>query len=452
MKSRLLYIISFIGLSVAFWACGDGSIYTHTPEDEIAIEKLGKLTDEDFEAMMEECRADSKCRAEMEKYPAPTSSNEPEALSSSSEKKPESSSEDESSSVDSSAADTTASSSDKTHESSSSEKDDESSSSVESSESTAESSSDKVESSSAESSSSSEDESSSSVESSSEETSSSEEDPVSSSSEPAPPESSSSAESSSSLLPPHGTCVLTNSEGKSVTAVKLNEPVTWTYVPDEGTSVEGSYFWNYGSPEDILDGGSRRNMSVKVRYSERGDFSVSFKIASVQVCDAVPVTVLSTVYEDPNVSSSSNDDSPEQSATSSTNPTSGGSIPGVTPGVTPEGGTSTSTASSSSAESSSSEASSSSEDVTPINEDMSGKTYQPGSYKVVFSNGLKSEVCNVHFEDHSNKINDVFKFPESEDGGLWDNDYGRTVTIVPGVEFSFTSGTLKIESCWSQSW
>lgn len=448
MKSRLLYIISFIGLSVAFWACGDGSIYTHTPEDEIAIEKLGKLTDEDFEAMMEECRADSKCRAEMEKYPAPTSSNEPEPISSSSEKKPESSSEDESSSVDSSAADTTASSSDKTPESSSSEKDDESSSSVESSESTAESSSDKVESSSAESSSSSEDESSSSVESSSEETSSSEEDPVSSSSEPAKPKSSSSAESSSSLLPPHGTCVLTNSEGKSVTAVKLNEPVTWTYVPDEGTSVEGSYFWNYGSPKDILDG-NRRSMSVKVSYSERGDFSVSFKIASVQVCDAVPVTVLSTVYEDPNVSSSSNDDTPDQSATSSTNPTSGGTVPGVTPGVTPEGGTSTSTTSSSSAESSSSEASSSSEDsgnsdVEEISEIELNKEYPAGSY--VITGNAATKQCDVL--SSSADMHTIFAFPQGSGSiQVWNNAEGQ-VRLAPSTEVSFDSGYLKFRNCW----
>lgn len=444
MKSRLSYIISFIGLSVAFWACSDGEIYTASAEDLIAVEKLGNMTEEEYAALMEECRADSKCRAEMEKYPAPTSSNEPEPISSSSEKKPESSSEDESSSsVDSSAADTTASSSDKTPESSSSEKADESSSSVESSESTAESSSDKVESSSAESSSSSEDESSSSVESSSDESSSSEQEPDSSSSEPAKPKSSSSAESSSSLLPPHGTCVLTNSEGKSVTAVKLNEPVTWTYVPDEGTSVEGSYFWNYGSPEDILDGGSRRNMSVKVRYSERGDFSVSFKIASVQVCDAVPVTVLSTVYEDPNVSSSSNDDSPEQSATSSTNPTSGGTVPGVTPGVTPEGGTSSSTASSSSAESSSSEDSGNS-DVEEISEIELNKEYPAGSY--VITGNAATKQCDVF--SSSADMHTIFAFPQGSGSiQVWNNAEGQ-VRLAPSTEVSFDSGYLKFRNCW----
>lgn len=446
MKSRLSYIISFIGLSVAFWACSDGEIYTASAEDLIAVEKLGNMTEEEYAALMEECRADSKCRAEMEKYPAPTSSNEPEPISSSSEKKPESSSEDESSSVDSS-ADTTVSSSGKVPESSSSKVVDESSSSVESS---AESSSDKSkESSSSEKTpSSSEDSSSSSVESSSEESSSSEQKPASSSSEPVTTESSSSEESSSSLLPPHGTCVLTNSEGKSVTTVKLNEPVTWTYVPDEGTSEDVSFKWFFDVDYSKIEG-SVTSLPFKMKFTDYGggEAALTYNNGKDKACSLQ--MKVSGVYEPS--SSSDNGDTPvdpDQSYSSDSKSSSSGGKPGICQdgdaSCGPEPSSSDKSSSSSEA-SSSSENGGSGDGVQEISEIELGKEYPAGSYVITGNAGSKQ--CDVR--SSSADMHSIFTFPQGSGGGIqaWNNAEGQ-VKLAPSTEIFFDSGYLKFTNCW----
>lgn len=445
MKSRLSYIISFIGLSVAFWACSDGEIYTASAEDLIAVEKLGNMTEEEYAALMEECRADSKCRAEMEKYPAPTSSNEPEPISSSSEKKPESSSEDESSSVDSS-ADTTVSSSGKVPESSSSKVVDESSSSVESS---AESSSDKSkESSSSEKTpSSSEDSSSSSVESSSEESSSSEQKPASSSSEPVTTESSSSEESSSSLLPPHGTCVLTNSEGKSVTTVKLNEPVTWTYVPDEGTSEDVSFKWFFDVDYSKIEG-SVTSLPFKMKFTDYGggEAALTYNNGKDKACSLQ--MKVSGVYEPS--SSSDNGDTPvdpDQSYSSDSKSSPSGGKPGICQDGDASCGPepSSSDKSSSSSEASSSSEDSGNSDVEEISEIELNKEYPAGSYVITGNAGSKQ--CDVR--SSSADMHSIFTFPQGSGGGIqaWNNAEGQ-VKLAPSTEIFFDSGYLKFTNCW----
>lgn len=430
MNRRLLYILGLCCVFTAFWACGDGELISADELDEFAVEKISKMSKAELDSIMDLCRDDSKCRAEMEKYPSPAlSSSEAESTTSSSEGNPESASGNTSSSLV--IITSSAQSSEDPADSSSSSSAAPSSSSAESSASPTVSSSSETspESSSTEKSSSSEESSSSSAESSSEESSSSEMDPESSEPEPASSsseeESSSSQESSSSLLPPKGTCYVKLLNGSSTSSVKKGEPVELTYDPDEGTSTAGKMRWIVRNVE-IADGGSLSSRSVKLSFTEASDFSIQFTIDNKQVC-TIPMTVIDEDYVDPGTPASSNDDTPETSATSSTpSPTSGGGSPGIT-----SGGSTTN--------------SSSSVSVRLVNDFAATTEYQPGSYRV--ADNYQSRACNVQFIDHSNKIDDVFTYPQTEDGPVWDDGYGRTITARPRMEFSFTTGTLTV-SCF----
>lgn len=229
MKIRLFYILGVFSLVTAFWACGNGDVFLPETEDMVAVEKFGDLNQSDLDAMMDSCLADSKCKAMWDstlgrpewKKTGKSSSSHKDTASTSSSVENSSAFEESSSSVEPTSSEPIAessSSSDVVVESSSDAPVDCSSSiEPESSSSAISSSSSVVEesSSSEENSSSSETESSSSV---------------------VPPES-----SSSELAPPSGSC----RPDKYNAAIE--EPVTWTYYPDEGTFNNGRYAW---SPED----------------------------------------------------------------------------------------------------------------------------------------------------------------------------------------------------------
>lgn len=453
MNSRLLYIFSLIGLFTAFWACGDGDIYTYTAEDEIAVEKLGKLSDEELEALMDECRADAKCRAEMEKYPELSSSSETAVLPSSSEGVPESSSKEESSSsVESSATDTLETSSSAIPKSSSSKVDEKSSSS----EASAQSSSEKAKDSSSSAeilSSSEENESSSSEEEPAEESSSSEPEQVSSSSEPAKPESSSSVESSSSMLPPHGTCTMKNSQGTNTTVAKLNEPVTWTYIPDEGTSVDGSFRWNFDVEYSKI-AGSVTSFTFKVKFTDNGggEAYLSYNNGAEKAC-SVQMKV-SGVY-DATSSSSENGDTPvDPDSSPSTRPSSSSGKPGICEDDDcdddPPPPSSSSENNPIVESSSSSENGGNSGNVQSLTDfgAQSGFTLQPGTYRVEsLANGASSRMCDV--KASSDNIRNMISFPEGSSGQIqvW-NDHDGQARFVPSTEITVTSGELKSTNCW----
>lgn len=467
MKFRLFYVVFLVGLITAFWACGDGEIYTPELDDEIAVGTLSTMSDEDREAIMEKCRGNSKCRAEMEKYAEVVSSSSiADLLSCSSEAGLESSSEEgeTSSSADSSA--TTSSASDSSAVSSSAVDTTNSSSdsvTVSSSSITGESSSDVTSASSAGSSSEKADGSSSSAESSSSsegvstpssaESSSAE---SSSSSEPVPVSSSSSKtdepaqSSSSSLLAPHGTCTAVNAAGETGKTWKIGEPITWTYTPDPGTDTNITVRWTIAGSNTVVSG-SKTNFSVVVAFSEPVDGqSGVIKSGAKSLCDMVFITVSNEVYVDPNASSSSKEEPSAQSSSSeggSTDSSDDDDPPPVTPGddddrppVTP--GTQ------SSASSSGSTSGTSSASVNEITNFGAVSEYQPGSYKIVALAGNHSDrICNVSFGDSSNKIEDVFTYPQEESGDYWSDGCGRTITARPGIEFSFTTGKLTV-SCF----
>lgn len=327
MKIRVFYVLFAICLSTAFWACGKGDIYLPETEDMVAVEKFDDLKPEDFDAMMDSCLADPKCRASWD-----SSLGRPEwkksEKSSSSQKDHNSHS---SSSVDTSSAviETSASpgtSADPAPVSSSSEEVKSSSSKLPGNESS--SSVEPESSSSVSSSSSSEEEESSSSE---EDSSSSEEEESSSS---VMPES-----SSSQLAPPSGSC----RPDKYNAAIE--EPVTWTYFPDEGTFNDGRYAWSVEAAagmaydSNVDDGkGEGPVKPFRVKYTSSGNMdgpSISIFYGGQKI--KVTCSTQNAIYINQNhyvpgpvESSSSEEDTPYVPPSNSSSSTSNGDPPPIT--------------------------------------------------------------------------------------------------------------------------
>lgn len=297
MKIRLIHFLCVFCLISFFWACTEEDIYTVTTEDLIAAENIKKLDADDYDAMMDSCLADTKCaalwdstlgRPVWKRKSSSSSAVEDSVLSSDDEEVSSSSAPKSSSSEKEASSDSKESSSSKKAESSSSAKASESSSSKESSSSSAKSSSSK------------EAESSSSVKSSSSEK------VVESSSSEEP-------ESSSSYLPPSGKCKVDKIEAD------LGEPVTWSYVPDEGTLSSGSYRWYVDADAEPYFAsnkgkGTGEVLPFVVKYTEAGDKTTTYlKLADVKIeCDRVltNVQVSDNEYDGPALVESSSSDAP----------------------------------------------------------------------------------------------------------------------------------------------
>lgn len=463
MNRRLLCIVGFCFACTAFWSCAEGDLFSPDEMDEFAVEKISQLGKDGFDSLMALCKDDSKCRAEMEKYPAPvTSSSKVKEESSSSEDEPQSSvnivtssSNEDSSLVTSSTESSGQSSSEASPDSSLSSSSD--TSAVESSASPAVSSSSEVPEGSASSSAeSSSDEPSSSEDSSagsSETPASSEPVPVSSSSEEPEPATSSSAESSSSLLPPSGKCLVNGAE-MGITTVKIGEPVSFEYIPDEGTSAT-AFNWVVSGADKVDGDRKSKKYTASYKAANLGGTSVAFRVDNIQVCSGT-IVVSDEVYDDPNVPASSNDDTPEQSATSSTPPTSGSNTPGVTTnssGSTP--GVTTNSSASNPGVTTSSSGGSNTGTVTELynfNPKTGQSTFSPGTYRVMsVSGGKDSFVCNVDVVG-GQLLKEVFTFPNESDCGTGDAFWntGATITVRPSLTFTFTTGQVvfRVNECW----
>lgn len=449
MSDKLTFFLSAFILAVAFWACGDGSVYTPSDEDVYSVQKMTDSMDSLMKIVRKSCEADSACRERIELsggWPSDMEISSSGAIESSPDKHPGDSSE--------------------VSPKSSSEKEEPPVPHKEASSSSVKPEGPKVESSSStgplppeppkkEESSSSKmappnPESSSSKVAPPDPKSSSEQPKSSSSSKPK--SSSSSAEPLSSFS---GTC---KPDRASATT---DETITWNLVVDEGHNNRGKFKWHFDDDAIIItdvakdykipdvkvknpniDGNGKVPASITVQYTKEGPKTQTYvSVDGSKVNCNLSRLEIKKGYGTQE-SSSSESSSSESSSSESSSSESSSSNPGG-PGVLDDD-------SSSSANSSSSSSSSEgTNDKIPISDDPTGKTYQPGSYRFeLLTNGRESIVCNVHFEGNSNKVMESFIFPETENGNTWNDGQSATITIRPNVEVSFTSGTLRFESCW----
>lgn len=316
MKIRIFSILGVISLAIAFWSCDNGDVYTPDADDMVAVGKFEKMSKKELDAMMDSCEADAKCnwdpalgRPEWKKSNKSSSSHKEHSSSSSVKESSSSVIETSASPEQSSGAKSSSSSEDAPKTSSSAEPADESSSSSEPGPGNEESSS----------SSSDEEESSSSEEESSSEI----------------PES-----SSSELAPPSGSC----RPDKYNAAIE--EPVTWTYYPDEGTFNNGRYAWSveaaagmaYDSKVD--DGkGEGPVKPFRVKYINSGNMdgpSVSIFYGGQKLkvtCstqNAIYISQDHYVAGPEESSSSEDDDTPDNPSSNSSSSTSNGDPPPIT--------------------------------------------------------------------------------------------------------------------------
>lgn len=441
MSTKLTFFVSALFLAIVFWACGDGSIYTTTEEDSYHIQKMKDDMDGVMKRVRESCEADSACRESIELsggWPTDSVYKMSNEAESSSDVKPDSSEKGVSSSSVKPEGPAKGNSSSEMQPPSPEK---EGSSSSKKGPPDPKSSSSKIEPLNSES-------------SSSKIGPPDPKDPIehkSSSSFTPKTSSSSTSKSSSSSAPPlepfAGTCKA------NTTKATTDESVTWNLEVTEGHENRGDFKWHFDSDAEILTnvkddyqipnasiknsnvtGTGKVPNSITVRYAENGDKTETYvSLNGVRInCNKQRLTI--TKGSGSQESSSSESSSSESSSSESSSSNGGG------PGVLDDGESSSSANSSSGNDSPS--------DVILINENPSGKTYQPGSYKIGSLPDGRNLVCNVHFVDNSNKVMESFKFTEPENGNTWNNGQSATVTIQPNVEVEFVSGTLRFESCW----
>lgn len=70
MNKKILLGLSVLGMSAAFWACGDGSIEALNSDDDVALVNYGEFNPEAMRTLVsgatEACTADPECAAKME--------------------------------------------------------------------------------------------------------------------------------------------------------------------------------------------------------------------------------------------------------------------------------------------------------------------------------------------------------------------------------------------------
>lgn len=66
MSDKLTFFLSAFILAVAFWACGDGSVYTPSDEDVYSVQKMTDSMDSLMKIVRKSCEADSACRERIE--------------------------------------------------------------------------------------------------------------------------------------------------------------------------------------------------------------------------------------------------------------------------------------------------------------------------------------------------------------------------------------------------
>lgn len=438
MSDKLTFFLSAFILAVAFWACGDGSVYTPSDEDVYSVQKMTDSMDSLMKIVRKSCEADSACRERIELsggWPSDMEISSSGAIESSPDKHPGDSSE--------------------VSPKSSSEKEEPPVPHKEASSSSVKPEGPKVESSSStgplppeppkkEESSSSKmappnPESSSSKVAPPDPKSSSEQPKSSSSSKPK-----SSSSSAEPLEPFDGTC------SADRTTATTDETLTWNLVIPEGHEKKGKFKWHFDDDAEIVtnvekdyrvtdvkikgssvEGEGTVPNSITVHYTKPGNKTGTYvSLGGKKVlCNSQKISI--TAGQGMQESSSSESSSSESSSSESSSSNPGG------PGVLDDDSSSSANSSSSSA------------DIIQINENPVGKTYPPGVYRInSFPDGRDTIVCNVHFEGNSNTIDESFVFSSHDEGNRWDNGQSGTISLYANVKFEFTSGSLRFESCW----
>lgn len=443
MSDKLTFFLSAFILAVAFWACGDGSVYTPSDEDVYSVQKMTDSMDSLMKIVRKSCEADSACRERIELsggWPSDMEISSSGAIESSPDKHPGDSSE------------VSPKSSSEKVENPGPNKDFSSSSvkpegpKVESSSSTGplppeppkkeESSSSKMGPPNPE--------SSSSKVAPPDPKSSSEQPKSSSSSKPK-----SSSSSAEPLEPFDGTC------SADRTTATTDETLTWNLVIPEGHEKKGKFKWHFDDDAEIVtnvekdyrvtdvkikgssvEGEGTVPNSITVHYTKPGNKTGTYvSLGGKKVlCNSQKISI--TAGQGMQESSSSESSSSESSSSESSSSESSSSNPGG-PGVLDDDSSSSANSSSSSA------------DIIQINENPVGKTYPPGVYRInSFPDGRDTIVCNVHFEGNSNTIDESFVFSSHDEGNRWDNGQSGTISLYANVKFEFISGSLRFESCW----
>lgn len=438
MSDKLTFFLSAFILAVAFWACGDGSVYTPSDEDVYSVQKMTDSMDSLMKIVRKSCEADSACRERIELsggWPSDMEISSSGAIESSPDKHPGDSSE--------------------VSPKSSSEKEEPPVPHKEASSSSVKPEGPKVESSSStgplppeppkkEESSSSKmappnPESSSSKVAPPDPKSSSEQPKSSSSSKPK-----SSSSSAEPLEPFDGTC------SADRTTATTDETLTWNLVIPEGHEKKGKFKWHFDDDAEIVtnvekdyrvtdvkikgssvEGEGTVPNSITVHYTKPGNKTGTYvSLGGKKVlCNSQKISI--TAGQGMQESSSSESSSSESSSSESSSSNPGG------PGVLDDDSSSSANSSSSSA------------DIIQINENPVGKTYPPGVYRInSFPDGRDTIVCNVHFEGNSNTIDESFVFSSHDEGNRWDNGQSGTISLYANVKFEFISGSLRFESCW----
>jgi hypothetical protein len=117
----------------------------------------------------------------------------------------------------------------------------------------------------------------------------------------------------------------------------MEEPVTWTYFPDEGTFNNGTYAWSFDS-----DAEPRRSSSLSgevkpftVIYYEAGEkkdtkVRITYNNEKVDIsCEIVTVSTTKYVAGPEESSSSEDDDTPDNPSSSSSSSSRNGDIPDI---------------------------------------------------------------------------------------------------------------------------
>jgi hypothetical protein len=86
MNKKILVGLSILGVSVGFWACGDGSVEAKSGDDELALLNYGEFNEGGMAGLvsgaMSECEADPACAAKMEGSTYVPPEQEPESTDS----------------------------------------------------------------------------------------------------------------------------------------------------------------------------------------------------------------------------------------------------------------------------------------------------------------------------------------------------------------------------------
>lgn len=86
MNKKILVGLSILGVSVGFWACGDGSVEAKSGDDELALLNYGEFNEGGMAGLvsgaMSECEADPACVAKMEGSTYVPPEQEPESTDS----------------------------------------------------------------------------------------------------------------------------------------------------------------------------------------------------------------------------------------------------------------------------------------------------------------------------------------------------------------------------------